>query len=110
MPGPSKQDLLSTKDGNTMSHSNKTPSQMNIHGDNLKGMSSVPSLVERSPSFVEGVTGPTSEYVILVSSDFHEFVIKRKAAYISPTLKRIFESYAKDLSSNSVSEVLVNYP
>ena len=84
---------------------------MNIHGESLRqGTSSRLTLIEDSSSSVEGVTGPNSEYVIVVSSDFHEFVLKRKAAYISPTLKRIFEAYGKDLSSTAVSEVLVNYP
>jgi Skp1 family, tetramerisation domain len=59
---------------------------------------------------VEGITGFSSEYVILVSSDFHEFIVKRAVAYMSPTLKRILKMRNKTAKPRTVSEVLVNYP
>ncbi|OQV16490.1 hypothetical protein BV898_09328 [Hypsibius exemplaris] len=59
---------------------------------------------------VDGLTGPHSEYVILISSDFHEFIIKRACAYMSPTLKRIFDTRNRTVKPWTVSEVLVNYP
>ncbi|XP_055339714.1 elongin-C-like [Paramacrobiotus metropolitanus] len=59
---------------------------------------------------VTGVTGIQSDYVVLVSSDFHEFIITRSAAYMSATIRRMLEGRNKEISPWNVNEVLVNYP
>lgn len=81
------------------------------------GLTEVPSISEirsdgtsGSADTSHGITGPNSAYVVLVSSDFHEFVVNRSAAYMSPTLRRMLVTQKQDLKPWNVSEFLVNYP
>lgn len=51
--------------------------------------------VEQKPLEIGGLEGPNSMYVKLISSDNHEFIIKREYAYYSGTIRAMLSGPGK---------------